>query len=734
MTQILLGLNDKQREAVMATDGPLLVFAGAGSGKTRVLTRKIAYLLEQQKTVPHRILAVTFTNKAAREMQARVGSLLGEGNSVNIGTFHSIGARILRSERGAENYSPDFTIYDTSDIKKVINECLKELSIDPKMIAPSAIMSFISSQKQLLLSPQESYDKAGNEYMPEKLASIYIEYDKRMRTNNAYDFDDLLMRPIQMFRDYPQIAEKYRHRWDYILVDEYQDTNHVQFQMVKLFSEVSQNICVVGDDDQSIYGWRGADINNILDFEKTFPNARTIKLEQNYRSTKNIIKAASAMIKSNSKRADKDLWTAAGDGDLILHKELDRDYKEADYIAKTITFSNKPLRNFAILYRTNAQSRMLEEALRNRSIRYVLVGGVKFYERKEIKDILAYLNVLVNDHDVVNLKRAINTPRRGIGDTTIAKIETFAMETHRTLWEALQYPQDAGVASAGSLRVNKFMNMMTDLKSKIHDMLPSEFVMGLLEQSELLFEYRDKKDPELQERYENQNEFLNGVKMFENFNPDAGIEDFLQEVSLQTDIDSWEDTGDAVTMMTIHSAKGLEFKHVFIAGMEEGLFPLERTRLNPQEMEEERRLFYVAITRAMENLTITSSLSRMKYGTIMGATPSQFISEIPKEYIQQQLMRGSRKNEKPVSSGMSSQFRRPAATPAIRKKSERGELPISPVRSPKPGSVKVGDRVVHKMFGKGKVRSVIRSSQTLLKIDFDNGVHKTIAEKFVEKV
>lgn len=735
MIDIISGLNDKQREAVMATDGPLLVFAGAGSGKTRVLTRKIAYLLQQKKTVGYRILAVTFTNKAAREMGERVTELLGEGNTVNIGTFHSIGARILRTERSAEAYSPDFTIYDMKDIKSVINECLKELNIDSKTISPSAIIAYISAQKQELLSPQQSYERTNNEYMPEKMASIYMEYDKRLKANNAYDFDDLLMRPMMMFRDYPQIAEKYKHRWDYILVDEYQDTNHVQFELVKLFSEISKNICVVGDDDQSIYGWRGADVNNILDFEKTFPNARIIKLEQNYRSTKNIIQAASSMIKSNNHRADKDLWTDLGAGDKLIHKELERDYKEADYIAKTIMYSNKPLRNFAILYRTNAQSRMLEEALRNRSIRYVLVGGVKFYERKEIKDILAYINVLINSRDSVNLKRAINTPKRGIGASTIQKFEEFASNTQRTLWEALQYPQEAGVSSTGGLRIRKFMEMMMELKEKMSSSRPSEFVADVLEQSELLFEYREKKDPELQERYENQNEFINGVKMFENFNPDAGIEDFMQEVSLQTDIDSWEDSDEAVTMMTIHSAKGLEFKHVFIAGMEEGLFPLERTRLNPKEMEEERRLFYVAITRAMENLTITSSLSRMRYGTIMGATPSQFILEIPDQYIDRQLMRGTKKMDKPSSTRSNySSFKRQAALSPRSEIRQKSETTITPLRPPKPGSVKVGDRVVHKMFGKGRVRSIIRSSQTLLKIEFDNGVNKTISEKFVEKI
>ncbi|MCF7832817.1 MAG: UvrD-helicase domain-containing protein [Candidatus Marinimicrobia bacterium] len=731
MIDILSGLNERQRQAVMITDGPLLIFAGAGSGKTRVLTRKIAYLLQQKKTTAHRILAVTFTNKAAKEMQGRVAEILGSGNTVNIGTFHSIGARILRNEKRIEGYSADFTIYDTKDQKSVITESLKYLELDTKMYAPSLVSHYIGEQKQQLLLPADAAKRTNNDFMKEKLAEIYFEYNKRLQANNAYDFDDLLMRPILMFREHPETAEKYRHRWDYILVDEYQDTNHVQFQLVKLFSEVSKNICVVGDDDQSIYGWRGADISNILDFEKTFPKAQIVKLEQNYRSTKNIIEAASAMIKGNGHRAEKSLWTAREEGDKILHKECERDYKESDYIAKEIRYSGKPLRDFAILYRTNAQSRLLEESLRNLGVRYVLVGGVKFYERKEIKDILAYLNILINSRDVISLKRAVKTPSRGIGEGSIKKLEDFAIQTQRTLWEAMQYPQEAGLSIAISQRVNSFMNMMESLKSQISKMAPSEFVMEILEQSQLLFEYQDKKDPELRERFENQNEFLNGVKMFETYNPDAKIEDFLQEVSLQTDIDQWEDSSDAVTLMTVHSAKGLEFKHVFISGMEEGLFPLERTRMNPKELEEERRLFYVAITRAMKNVTITSTLQRMRYGSLMGATPSTFISEIPEEFLKKDLMRKKR-----TFTSVSQDFtsRKSADSFFVNERpKKRPESAISPINPPKPGSITVGDRVAHKMFGKGKVRSIIRSSQVLLKITFDNGIEKTIAEKFVEK-
>ena len=733
MTDILSGLNERQRQAVMITDGPLLIFAGAGSGKTRVLTRKIAYLLEQRKTTPQRILAVTFTNKAAREMQERVVDILGPGNTVNIGTFHSIGARILRSEKRAEGYSPDFTIYDTKDQKTVISECLKTLELDPKMYAPSSVSHYISEQKQQLLLPADSAKRTNNDFMKEKLAKVYFEYNKKLQANNAYDFDDLLMRPILMFRDHPEIAEKYRHRWDYILVDEYQDTNHVQFQLVKLFSEASKNICVVGDDDQSIYGWRGADISNILEFEKTFPNGQTVKLEQNYRSTKNIIEAASAMIKGNGHRAEKSLWTEGEAGDKILHKECERDYKESDYIAKEIRFSGKPLRDFAILYRTNAQSRLLEEALRNRGVRYVLVGGVKFYERKEIKDILAYLNLLINHRDVISLKRAVNTPRRGIGDTSISKLETFALQTQRTLWEAMQYPQEAGLSHAVSQRINTFMNMMSGFLASIGEMSPSEFVTEILEQSQLISEYRDKKDPELRERFENQNEFINGIKMFETYNSDASIEDFLQEVSLQTDIDQWEDSSDAVTLMTVHSAKGLEFKHVFISGMEEGLFPLERTRMNPKELEEERRLFYVALTRAMNNVTITSTLQRMRYGSLMGASPSMFISEIPDEFIKKELVRKQRairiSSHDHTTINTADRF---FTNDRIPKKKEPSIIPIKP---PAPGSVAIGDKVIHKMFGKGKVRSISkRGGQSFLIIYFDNGVSKTIAEKFVEKI
>ncbi|MDD3094676.1 MAG: UvrD-helicase domain-containing protein [Candidatus Neomarinimicrobiota bacterium] len=729
MHDIFAGLNDRQREAVLATEGPVLIFAGAGSGKTRVLTRKIAWLLQQKKTTANRILAVTFTNKAANEMKERVNKLLGQVNYVNIGTFHSIGARILRSERDNPEFPADFTIYDTGDTRALITKCLKDMDIDPKTLRPSAISHYISQQKQQILRPQNVGKKGGSDYLQEKLMEIYGNYETCLRDNNACDFDDLLMRPILLFRAYPAVAEKYRHRWDYVLVDEYQDTNPAQFELLTFFSEKHHNICVVGDDDQSIYGWRGADIRNILEFEKHFPDARIIKLEQNYRSTKTIIEAASAMIKGNRERADKNLWTEAGQGEKILHKVCENDYEEAHYIAGTILRSGMDLRDAAILYRTNAQSRLLEEALRNRGIRYVLVGGVKFYERKEIKDILAYLNVLVNPRDTVNLKRIINVPGRGIGDTSIARLERFAAETRRTLWESLQYPQEAGLHKNARQQLGDFMAMMLELQSQLQLLGSSDLAMEVLEKSGINALYDNEKDPEQKERRRNLAEFINGVAQFEKFNPGATISDFLHDVSLQSDIDQWEDSSDAVTLMTVHSAKGLEFRQVFIAGMEEGLFPLERTRLAPKEMEEERRLFYVALTRAKERVFITSAEQRMRYGQLLGAEVSEFIFEIPAHCL---------KTEKPAKRRPERYGGRSRAFTAGSFRAEKEERPgaaAETLRPAAPGTLKIGDRVKHLMFGKGRVRSVLNTAgQVFLHIDFDSGERKTIAEKFIERI
>ncbi|MBW6457528.1 MAG: UvrD-helicase domain-containing protein [FCB group bacterium] len=728
MPDILSGLNKQQIEAVLATDGPVLIFAGAGSGKTRVLTRKIAYLLHQKKTTPHCVLAVTFTNKAANEMKERIDQLLGPGNYVNIGTFHSICARILRGEKNIPGFPADFTIYDTNDCKKVMHQVYKATNTDPKEIQPSLALHYIGMQKQMLLLPGQSDEKAYGKYLQEKLAYIYKTFEHQMRENDAYDFDDLLMRPILMFREHSGIAEKYRNRWDYVLVDEYQDTNPAQFELLTYFTGRSKNICVVGDDDQSIYGWRGADIRNILEFEKTFPGAKVIKLEQNYRSTKNIIGAASAMIRQNARRADKNLWTDQIAGEKILYKECIKDYDEASYIANSILHSGSKPGDFALLYRTNAQSRLLEEALRNRGVRYVLVGGVKFYERKEIKDILAYLYVLINPNDTVNLKRIINVPVRGIGDVSLKKMDAFAIETRRTLWEAFQYPEEAGLHTSAVRELKNFMELMNDLQSKSKKLGPAEFCRYLLEKSGLYQQYKEKKDPESEDRTQNQEEFINSVQMFESYNPGAEIKDFVQDVSLQTDIDQWEDTADAVTLMTIHSAKGLEFRQVFIAGAEEGLFPIERARLEQKEMEEERRLFYVALTRAMERVYITSCRQRMRYGLVQGASTSSFIDEIPDEY----LIR-----ESAPFPGLQQRSTKRAYLGehiSVRNDMEEEKL-IIPLKAPKPGSVKVGDRVNHKLFGKGRVRSIARSSLSiLLRIDFDNGVNKTIAEKFVEKI
>jgi DNA helicase II / ATP-dependent DNA helicase PcrA len=732
MSSILDGLNERQREAVLATEGPVLIFAGAGSGKTRVLTRKIAYLLEQKKTTGNRILAVTFTNKAANEMKERINGLLGQVNYVNIGTFHSIGARILRSEKEAPGFPSDFSIYDTSDSKTLVLQCIKALDIDPKNITPSGALHYIGRQKQQILLPADVPQHANTAPVERRLLDIYELYETRLRENNACDFDDLLMRPLLLFRRYPAIAEKYRHRWDYILVDEYQDTNPAQFELLTCFSARHRNICVVGDDDQSIYGWRGADIRNILEFEKHFPKAKIIKLEQNYRSTKTIIEAASAMIKGNRKRADKTLWTEAEEGEKIRYRLCEGDIDEAIYIANSILQSGRSYRDFAVLYRTNAQSRQMEDAFRNRSIRYVLVGGVKFYERKEIKDILAYLNVLVNPQDTINLKRIINVPARGIGETSIKKLEQFAQETKRNLWESLQYPGEAGLHKSARMELKAFMETMFALQEQKDALTATGFAGLVLEKSGLLDLYDNKKDPEQEERQQNQKEFINAVKIFETYNPGAGIEDFLQDVSLQTDIDQWEDSSDAVTLMTVHSAKGLEFPQVFIAGMEEGLFPLERNRLDPKELEEERRLFYVALTRAQQQIVITAARQRMRFGQLLGSEPSQFILEIPTHCVEAEIQQRSRGASKPYSG----RKRAPGFLTATQDRTGPAEKVARNfyLKPAAPGSLTVGDRVRHPMFGKGKIRSISRSGNCFLNIEFDNGVRKTIAEKFVEKL
>lgn len=729
MNNILNKLNDKQQEAVIHTDGPLLIFAGAGSGKTRVLTYKIAYLLQKKKTIPNRILAVTFTNKAANEMKERVKSLLGpEANFVNIGTFHSINARILRTER--KYFQADFTIYDSTDSLNLIKESIKAMDLNSDIVKPKAVKYFISNAKQQLILPNNAKDHFEDNFINKQNIKIYTEYQRRLKENNAVDFDDLLIEPLILFKKYRELKQKYQNKWDYILVDEYQDTNHVQFSFLKTISQVHNNICVVGDDDQSIYKWRGADIKNILEFEKTFKNSKIIKLEQNYRSTKNILLAASSVVKNNTLRKNKKIWADSIKGEKLICQELDSDYSEAKFVAETIirkVNQGSKYKDFAILYRTNAQSRLIEEALRNRSIRYTIVGGTKFYERKEVKDILAYLKFLTNPDDSLSLKRIINVPPRGIGKTTIDRLEKFGNNTHRTLFETLQYPDEAGVSYAKS-KIEKFLKKMLDFQNEIDKSKPSEFVSKLIDEVNFKEQYQDKSEFS-QDKIANIDEFYNSVLQFEKFNEDAKIVIFLQEVSLITDIDQWDDETDMVVLMTLHSAKGLEFPTVFIVGMEEGLFPLERSKENREELEEERRLFYVGITRAMKNVYLTSTQKRMRFGQFMHNMPSQFIEEIPDECIIHSHNNRFRTNNFNKHEIFHEEFNRKQP-----KRYNIGTKPNSGIKYSKNEKIEIDDHVYHKIFGKGKVLAISKSTQTAYKILFNNQSVKIIAAKFLKKM
>lgn len=746
MSDLLKNLNNRQLEAVLTTDGPLLIFAGAGSGKTRVLVRKIAYLLEQKKTVPERILAVTFTNKAAGEMRERLVQMLGpEASRVSMGTFHSINARFLRKEAHRIGYTRDFTIYDTADSVHVIRDVMQDLGINAVSLTPNGLKYYISDCKQQMILPERAAEIAGSDFLGEKKAKIYGAYQNKLRINNAMDFEDLLILPVLIFERFPEVLKLIQYRWDYVLVDEYQDTNHVQFLFLKAVTGLHNNICVVGDDDQSIYGWRGADIRNILDFESAFPNPKVIKLEQNYRSTGLILKAASSVVSNNRNRKEKILWTESGDGDKLIFHEADSDRSEADYIANTIyeeVGKGKKNKDFAILYRTNAQSRLLEEALLNRQIRYVIVGGTRFYERKEIRDIMAYLKTLVNPSDAVSVKRIINEPARGIGKTSLERLEVFAAQTHRTLWEALQYPEEAGLGNASAKRVEKFLTMMTDLQTRFTTLTLTEGVQEVLERSGYKAQYEtDEKNEEYKDRLANIEEFVNSAGQFEFMNDGASLEDFLQDISLMTDVDQWEDGANAVVLMTLHSAKGLEFPTVFIAGLEDGLFPLERSRENDDEFEEERRLFYVGITRAMGKCYLTCARNRMRFGRWVMSVPSPFLEEIPEECMEK-IGKSRKVNSKDLLFGLSEEdfdrfspsSNRRQGLPAGSK--IRTEKKFQPHSTSAPGkySIRIGDTVMHKIFGKGKVLATVKSSQPAFKIAFQGGVVKTIASKFLYPV
>ncbi|MCG2054893.1 DNA helicase PcrA [Staphylococcus epidermidis] len=695
MNALVKNMNSEQSEAVRTTEGPLLIMAGAGSGKTRVLTHRIAYLLDEKDVSPYNILAITFTNKAAKEMKARVEHLVGEEAQVIwMSTFHSMCVRILRRDADRIGIERNFTIIDPTDQKSVIKDVLKSENIDSKRFEPRMFIGAISNLKNELKTPEDA-QKEANDFHSQMVATVYKGYQRQLSRNEALDFDDLIMTTINLFERVPETLEYYQNKFQYIHVDEYQDTNKAQYTLVKLLANKFKNLCVVGDSDQSIYGWRGADIQNILSFEEDYPEAKTIFLEQNYRSTKNILNAANEVIKHNSERKPKGLWTANSGGDKIQYYEAMTERDEAEYVVKEIMKhqrSGKKYSEMAILYRTNAQSRVLEETFMKSNIPYTMVGGQKFYDRKEIKDLLSYLRVIANSNDDISLQRIINVPKRGIGPSSVEKIQTYALQNNISMFDALAEVDFIGLSKKVTQECISFYEMIQNLIKEQEFLEISEIVDEVLQKSG----YRDMLDREQsiesRSRLENLDEFMSVPKDYEENTPleEKSLINFLTDLSLVADIDE-ADTQNGVTLMTMHSAKGLEFPIVFIMGMEESLFPHIRAikSEDDHEMEEERRICYVAITRAEELLYITNATTRMLFGRSQSNMPSRFLKEIPEDLLDSHT-------------GQKRQTIYPKSQPK-RGFSKRTTSTKKQVSS---SDWKVGDKVMHKAWGEGMVSNV----------------------------
>lgn len=642
-------LNKEQYEAAVYVDGPLLILAGAGSGKTRVLTYRIAHMIEDLHIYPSQILAITFTNKAAGEMKERVMALVGEkAENMWISTFHSSCVRILRREIDRLGYNKNFTIYDSYDAKTLVKQCMKELSINEKDITDGEIISKISSAKNELISSEKFKKENESDFRKNKIADVYLLYQKKLRASNSLDFDDLIFKTVEILGNYPDVKEFYQKKFKYIMVDEYQDTNRAQYELVRLLVNEMENICVVGDDDQCIYQWRGADIRNILDFEKDYPNTKIIKLEQNYRSKGNILNAANMVIKNNAQRKEKVLRTESELGEKLKVYRAFSDIDEGNFVASEIKRlmkeQNKGFKDFAILYRMNSQSRILEEAFRKQDIPYKIVGGLKFYDRKEIKDIMAYLKLINNPLDDISLRRIINEPKRSIGDTTVGKIQEVANQQedclYNTLLDADMIPN---LTARAVTSINKFTSLINSFIARADDMPISELIMAILDESGYMAMLKSSNTTEDESRIENLKELVSDAVEFEKTNDDKSLSAFLEKVTLVSDIDNLEEKEETSVMMTVHSAKGLEFPVVFLIGMENGIFPGMSSLNSFHEMEESRRLCYVAITRAKENLYISSAETRMVFGRTVNYPVSDFVSEIPqslKEVVGGEKARG----------------------------------------------------------------------------------------------
>lgn len=723
MQSLLDGLNREQQQAVQHTEGPLLILAGAGSGKTKVLTVRIAYLLAQGVN-PYEILAITFTNKAAKEMKSRVEGLVGDvANRIWLSTFHSFCAKFLRFELdNFLGYNSNFTIYDTSDSQVVIKSALKALNLDDKYYPVGAMISAISDAKNKLMFASD-YRKQARDFYQQKVADVYEYYERELRKNNALDFDDLLLVAVKLLQSNAAVLEKYSKRFRYVMIDEYQDTNHAQYLLAYLLSSHWKNIAVVGDADQSIYAWRGADIQNILDFEKDYPNCTSIKLEQNYRSTKIILDAANAVIDNNEGRPEKNLWTDKVEGAKIQHFTAQSEHEEAAFIGDTIVKKHDihgvPYGDMAILYRTNAQSRVLEEALIKRALPYTMVGGTKFYDRKEIKDVLAYLRVLYNPFDDLSLLRIINVPKRSIGATTVSKLQDYARENGTSLFMTLtQLHLVDTIKGKTKEKLEEFGILIFTLVAEMDDKSVLDILEAILDRTGYLAQLEESTDPQDQARAENIGELLSVAKDFQDTNPTGTVENFLEQVALVNDVDSFEQEESKVTLMTLHAAKGLEFPIVFLGGLEEGLFPHSRTLMNPEEIEEERRLAYVGITRAEKELYISNATTRTVFGHTSSYLPSRFIDEIPVELVDS--LRAKRKipdDIKPTVPRHMSVASRPVTKPII-----RNEV-IS--------DWKVGDTAIHSKWGNGKVVNVSGEGAGMkLTIEFPTQGVRVVMAKF----
>ena len=648
-------LNPMQKEAVLHTEGPLLILAGAGSGKTRVLTHRVAYLIDEKQVNPWNILAITFTNKAAGEMRERVDQLVGFGaESIWVSTFHSTCVRILRRHIEYLGYNTNFSIYDSDDQKTLMKQVFKAMDVDTKQFKERSVLGTISSAKDKLIGPDEFLLNAGQDFRQRGIGEIYKEYQKRLRKNNALDFDDLIVKTVELFQNNSEILNYYQERFKYIMVDEYQDTNLAQFKLISLLASKYRNLCVVGDDDQSIYRFRGADIGNILSFEETFPGAKVIKLEQNYRSTQNILNAANGVIRHNRGRKDKTLWTANGEGELIRFKQFVTAREEADFVAREIRDSVYAYQDQAVLYRTNAQSRLLEERCIFYNVPYRLVGGVNFYQRKEIKDILAYLKTIANGVDDLSVLRIINVPKRGIGATTMGKVTIFASEHGMSLYDALREARQIPGIGKAAEKIGTFIGQMESFRARAQseDYTIQDLIEGIMDETGYQQDLEAEGEVESQTRLENIEELVNKAVSYEEDSEHSTLDEFLEQVALVADIDNMDESENRVTLMTLHSAKGLEFPKVYLVGLEDGLFPsmMSINSDDKTDMEEERRLCYVGMTRAKNELVITSARQRMVNGETRYCKPSRFLEEVPGELLEEERLEpvlgsfGSRNN------------------------------------------------------------------------------------------